>query len=703
MRPILILLIVPALHAQFVDQAKLVGTGGITHITGPLQGTSVAISADGNTIAMGGPRDNGVLGAVWVFARNSGVWTQQGGKLVGSGADAAVTGAVLQGSAVALSADGNTLLVGGPSNNIAGVPGSAWVFTRSGATWNQQGPLLYGSGAVAPSYSSYGQGAYVALSADGNTALISGADDGASAVWTFTRANGVWTQEGPKFAGTASSPFGPIGLSADATTALLGTSVYTRANANTPWTQQTTLSTPGLSTNARFGSALALSADGNTALIGAPGDGDNFGAAFVFTRSSNTWNQQGPKLSIPFDGTGAHFLASFGTSVALSADGNTAVIGAPGDNAGIHGPIGGGLVFSRANGAWSLRTTELVGSGEILPSPGNYPGQGASLAISGDGSTVVSGSPNDNTSIGAGWVFTQPTPNGITAAGVLPGAGSGLSQSFTFTFTDPRGWQDLDVVNVLINDFLDGRHSCYIAYSVPTGLMYLVGDDGGTLIPAITLNPSGRIGNSQCSLIGAGSAASGDGNTFTLTLSLTFSAAFAGNRIIYMAARDQHGGNSGWQPLGTWNVPGVATFPAVTTLGPARGSGSTQLFTFTFTDTKGYQDLGVVDILINQFLDGRNACYLAYSRSQNALYVIEDPAGQAPYVTMNTGRSLGGTVCSVDGSSSSVTGAGNTLTLVLYINFATSFAGNHVVYAAARDTTDANNSGWQAMGSWTVQ
>ena len=72
------------------------------------QGTSVALSADGNTAIVGGSRRQ-CIGAAWVFTRSGGVWTQQGGKLVGIDA----IGGAEQGSSVALSADGNTAIVRG--------------------------------------------------------------------------------------------------------------------------------------------------------------------------------------------------------------------------------------------------------------------------------------------------------------------------------------------------------------------------------------------------------------------------------------------------------------------------------------------------------------------------------------------------------------------------------------------------------------
>src|ERR1700690_1882570 len=80
----LVLLLVPSARAQFVQQgSKLVGTGAVG---GAYQGYAVAISADGNTAIMGGENDGGSVGAVWVFTGSGGVWLQQGGKLVGAGA-----------------------------------------------------------------------------------------------------------------------------------------------------------------------------------------------------------------------------------------------------------------------------------------------------------------------------------------------------------------------------------------------------------------------------------------------------------------------------------------------------------------------------------------------------------------------------------------------------------------------------------------
>src|SRR6202011_2818109 len=99
----------------------LVGAGAAPSATGiDGQGIIVAISADGNTAITGAPQDNGAIGAAWVFTRSNGTWSQQGAKLVGSGA----VGVARQ-DAVALSADGNTALIGGYNDN-SGL-GATWV------------------------------------------------------------------------------------------------------------------------------------------------------------------------------------------------------------------------------------------------------------------------------------------------------------------------------------------------------------------------------------------------------------------------------------------------------------------------------------------------------------------------------------------------------------------------------------------------
>ena len=405
----LALLSQPAL-AGFIQQGpKLVANDPAGS---PQQGVSVAVSADGNTAILGGSGDNGGIGAAWVFTRSGGIWTQQGNKLVGSGA--ATNAATNQGSAVALSADGNTAVVGGPGYG-------AWVFTRSNGIWGQEQYI------IAPSGGNGGGGRSVALSADGNTLLLgNGSTAGITGggTWVFTRSNGVWTEEGFLFAHGEAFPGGQgwsVALSADGNTALVGDpydgnlfppcgqgyvqwgSVYVFTRSNEVWTQESVHFSGPSCGNSRFGWSVALSADGNTALIGAYADGsDANGAAWTFTRGSNgKWIGE-PKLA------GTTRGAELGFAVALSPDGNTALIGGPGDNSG----AGAAWIFTSSNGVWRQQGQKLVGTGAV----GNA-GEGSSVALSGDGNTAIVGGPADNFGVGAAWTFAQFPPHDFNGDG----------------------------------------------------------------------------------------------------------------------------------------------------------------------------------------------------------------------------------------------------------------------------------------------
>src|SRR5512143_781050 len=84
---------VSARAGPFAQGPKLVGTGAIGTA---YQGSRIALSYDGNTALVGGYGDNSNAGAAWVFTRSAGVWTQQGAKLVATGA----TGNANQGGSV---------------------------------------------------------------------------------------------------------------------------------------------------------------------------------------------------------------------------------------------------------------------------------------------------------------------------------------------------------------------------------------------------------------------------------------------------------------------------------------------------------------------------------------------------------------------------------------------------------------------------
>lgn len=251
------------------------------------------------------------------------------------------------GRSVAVSADGNTALIAGSADSANA--GAVWVFTRSGSTWTQQAKLAGGGETGAAMF-----GASVALSSDGNTAVIGGEEDNTKvgAVWVFTRSGSTWTQQGAK------------------------------------------LTAGGETGKGKFGTSVTLSSDGNTALIGGGADNGSNGAVWAFTRSGSTWTQQGEKLT----GGGEIGKGKFGASVALSTDGNTALIGGSADNIN----VGAAWAFTRSGSTWAQQGSKLTGSGEV-----GEGGFGVSVDLSSDGSTALIGAQGDNALSGAAWVFVR--------------------------------------------------------------------------------------------------------------------------------------------------------------------------------------------------------------------------------------------------------------------------------------------------------
>jgi hypothetical protein len=189
-------------------------------------GTAVALSADGHTALIGGPGDAGDFGAAWIFTRSGSAWTQEGPKITGT---PSLTFAF--GAEVALSGDGSTALIDGR--------GGFYVYGHTAGSWSQQGRWLNAHGARSQVLS-------LSLSADGKTALVGGAASGAA--WIFTRSGSAWTQDGARLTGT------------------------------------------GQTQNGFFGLRVALAANGDTALIGGPYEpnGESIGWVWVFTRAAAT-------------------------------------------------------------------------------------------------------------------------------------------------------------------------------------------------------------------------------------------------------------------------------------------------------------------------------------------------------------------------------------------------------------------------------
>ena len=312
------------------QSGRLLGTGGTA---GALQGVSVALSADGNTLASGGSYSNINVGGTWVFVRNGSSWIQQSPRLIAT----PLYTYGHQGSAVALSADGNTLASGANLPVTLGFPGALVIYTRSGTTWSQQGNALVGTGNVGGST----QGTSVALSADGNLAVTGGPADNsnAGAVWTYKRTGNTWSQVGSKL--TVSDNIGPanfgqsVALSADGNTLAVGGytdnssagAVWIFTNNGNSWTQQSKITATGNTGAAALGQCVSLTADGNDLATGGSNNAGNVGSTWTFTRNVNTWSQQ---LKITGNDVVGNALQGF--SVAFSKSGSTLAVGGWQDN-----------------------------------------------------------------------------------------------------------------------------------------------------------------------------------------------------------------------------------------------------------------------------------------------------------------------------------------------------------------------------------
>lgn len=387
-------------------------------------GYSVALSSGGNTAIVGANyedyRLNAVRGWAYVFTSSGADWSQQA-KLTTSN-DAAGD---YYGSSVTLSGDGDTAIVGASLSN------AAYVFTRSGTNWSQQAELTASDGIPGAYF-----GRSVALSRDGNIAIVGASRTAGAgstnlyqgAAYVFTRSNTVWSQQAKLFASEQSSwnAFGAsVALSGDGDTAIVGANkelygadrpgeayVFTRSGA--VWTQQAQLIAADDTHSDLFGNSVTLSSDGNTAIVGAPlvmvSAENQGGAAYVFTRSGTNWSQQ-VKL-FPADNA---WMDKFGCSVMLSSDGNTAIAGASDVWKGTNAYQGAAYVFTRSGTNWSeqAKLTAADGAAE------DY--FGYAVALSSNGNITIAGAYKTDVSgkadQGAAYVGAVPTlPTGVAAS-----------------------------------------------------------------------------------------------------------------------------------------------------------------------------------------------------------------------------------------------------------------------------------------------
>ena len=323
-------------------------------------GTSVSISADGSTFAVGASRNNGVNGnisghvRVYKFNTTINTYTQVGLVIDGEAANDQ------SGRSVSMSADGSTFVVGATGNNgVNGISSGhvrVYNFNSTINTYTQVGLDIDGEAA----FNEFGRS--VSMSADGTTFVvgaigndgINGTNSGHVRVYNFNSTINTYVQVGLDIDGEAVGDlFGSVSMSADGTTFVVGAtgnngvtgidSGHVRVfkfNSTINTYVQVGLDIDGEAELDSFGSSVSMTADGTTFVVGAIGNdgvnGTNSGhvRVYKFNSTINAYAQVG----LDIDGKAA--FDNFGFSVSMSANGTTFVVGAP-FNDGINGTNSG--------------------------------------------------------------------------------------------------------------------------------------------------------------------------------------------------------------------------------------------------------------------------------------------------------------------------------------------------------------------------
>jgi hypothetical protein len=358
-------------------------------------GHAIALSGDGNTLAVGAPMESSGAkgingkgenepgdssGAVYVYNRTGTGWAQQAYiKASNAGGDDQF------GFAVTLSGDGNTLAVSAPYEDSAATgingnqadnsmpnSGAAYVFSRTGTTWVQQAYVKASNTGEKDEGDEFGYS--IALSDDGNTLAVGaiGEDSAAKGI------NGDQTDNAANGAGAVY--------------------VYTRSSAT--WAQQAYVKSSNTARNIMYGYSVSLSANGDTMAVGEFDADRGKGALYVMIRSGSTWSQQAR-----LQASNAEAQDSMACWVAISDDGNTIAAGSLDEDSlltGIQPPdagandektdksAGAAYVFVRNGTTWSQQAFIKASN------TGEDDWFGLHLALSGDGNTLAVGASNED-------------------------------------------------------------------------------------------------------------------------------------------------------------------------------------------------------------------------------------------------------------------------------------------------------------------
>lgn len=432
---------------------------------GDALGSSVNLSADGNTLAVSAPNHdaNGTeAGRVVVYMWNGSDWIPKGNAIDGEAAGD------LAGWSVCLNPAGDAVAVGAIWNNDGGPhAGQVRVFTWNGSTWIQKGSDI--DGEAPDDYFSNP----LSLSADANTVAAGSAFNSSAGllaghVRIFEWNGNDWAQKGLAIEGdSAFECSGVTDLSADGNTVAVGApgcdtppldSGYVRVFSwdGNAWVQKGPRIT-GDGAGSHFGSVVRLTPDGETlaiGIIGSDSTGTDAGQVKVYSWNGTYWEQKGLALNGEAAGD------QFGRSVAISADGSRIAVGAHrSDAAGME--AGTVKVYAWNGSGWA--TLGMPIDGEAA-----YDHQGASISLNADGTILATGA-NKNSAGGilAGqarvFSFCMPIADTIivTACDSFTWS-NGITyiqstNTATDTFMDPAGCDSVVWLDLTINHSTKGN------------------------------------------------------------------------------------------------------------------------------------------------------------------------------------------------------------------------------------------------------
>ena len=375
------------------------------------------------------------------------------------------------------------------------------------------------------------------------------------------------------------------------------------------------------------------------------------------------------------------------------------------------------LLLNDGATAWQGPITPAA-AGTLANSQCTIDGGSSSIALSGNNATVnlalsfsgsfggaktvygyaqAAGGLNSGWTVLGNWTVPAGPPQAVS---VTPSTGTGSSNTFSFVFSDTNGASDLGIVQVVVNSSLSGYQGCYVSIDPVHKTLLLLNDAATAWQGPITLPTSSTLGNSQCTINGGSSSIALSGNNATVNLALSFSGSFGGVKNVYGYAQAANGLNSGWTVLGNWTVP--AALPQTVSVTPSTGTGSSNTFSFLYSDANGASDLGVLQVVVNSSLSGYQGCYVSIDPVHKTLLLLNDgaTAWQGP-ITLPTSGTLANSQCTINGGSSSIALSGNNATVNLALSFSSGFGGAKTVYGYAQ-AANGLNSGWIALGNWTV-